>query len=205
VIQRAGDRINPPFYGRYIAEHIPGARYFEQPGDHVLRLGEGEELETLLAEIDDFLASAIRPPETTRALTTIMLAKGTIQSSDLALIHTDGGVLRTQTPDRVLATFDAPGRAIRCALALRDKASTRGAGLRVGIHTGEVDLVGDQITGPSLSIAGGVSSHAQDGEILVSRTVKDLVVGSGITFTDRGWHMLTATGERWALFSVCVP
>jgi DNA-binding SARP family transcriptional activator/pimeloyl-ACP methyl ester carboxylesterase len=204
VIQRRGDRINPPFYGRYIAEHIPGARYFEQPGDHVLRFAEGEELDSLFAEIDDFLASAVRAPEPTRALTTIMLAEGTIRASELAHIQTDGGVLRTHTSDRVLATFDAPGRAIRFALALRDHASKRGVRLRTGIHTGEVDLVGDQITGPSLSIAGGVSSHAEDGEILVSRTVKDLVVGSGITFADRGWHMLTATRERWALFSVCV-
>ena len=169
----------------------------------MLRFAEGEELDTLFAEIDDFLASAIRPREPTRALTTIMLAQGTIQPSDLAHIHTDGGVVRSHVADRVLATFDAPGRAIRCALALRDIASTRGVGLGTGIHTGEVDLVGDQITGPSLSIAGGVSSHAEDGEILVSRTVKDLVVGSGITFADRGSHRLTATGERWALFRVC--
>jgi hypothetical protein len=202
VIQRLGDRINPPFYGRYIAEHIPGARYFEQPGDHVLRFAEGEELDAMFAEIEDFLVSASTAPEPTRALTTIMLAEGMTDRSGLAQIRAHQGVVRTHTSDRVLATFDAPGEAIRCALALRNESPVEGLGLRVGIHTGEIDLVGDQIDGPSLSIAERVARHAQADEILVSRTVKDLVVGSGITFANRGSHRLTATGERWTLFNV---
>jgi hypothetical protein len=202
VIHRHGDRINPPFHGRYLAEHIPGARYFEQPGDHVLRFAESDELDSMFAQIQDFLADARRPPESTRVLTTILIAEGISRPSALATIQSHGGVLRTHTAQRVLATFDAPGRAIRCALALRDPAPTRAAGLRAGIHTGEVDLVGDEISGPSLSIADAVCHHAQDGEILVSRTVKDLLVGSGIGFTDRGSHLLTSSGDHWALFSV---
>ena len=205
VIHRHGDRINPPFHGRYLAEHIPGARYFEQPGDHVLRFAESDELDSMFAQIQDFLADATRPPESTRVLTTILIAEGISRPSALAAIQSHGGVLRTHTAQRVLATFDAPGRAIRCALTLRDPAPTRGVRLRAGIHTGEVDLVGDQISGPSLSIAQAVCSHAQDGEILVSRTVKDLLVGSGIGFTDRGSHLLTSSGDHWALFSVGSP
>ena len=202
VIHRHSDRINPPFHGRYLAEHIPGARYFEQPGDHVLRFAESEELDSMFAQIQDFLADATRPPAPTRVLTSILIAEGISRPSALAGIQSHGGVVRTHAASRVLATFDVPGRAIRCALALRDPAPTRGWRLRAGIHTGEVDLVGDQISGPSLSIADAVCRHAQDGEILVSRTVKDLLVGSGIGFTDRGSHLLTSSGDHWALFSV---
>ena len=202
VIHRRGDRINPPFYGRYIAEHIPGARYFEQPGDHALRFAEGEELEAMFAEIQDFLPTATSTPEPTRALMTIMVVEGMTEKTSDPHISAHGAVLRPHTADRVLATFDAPGQAIRCAVALRNEALSERLRLRIGIHTGETDLAGDQIDGPSLSIAERVAEHAQHGEILVSRTVKDLVVGSGITFADRGSHPLTATDEHWALFSV---
>ncbi len=156
----------------------------------------------MFAQIQDFLADVTRPPESTRVLTSILIAEGISRPSALAAIQSHGGVLRTHTAQRVLATFDAPGRAIRCALTLRDPAPTRGVRLRAGIHTGEVDLVGDQISGPSLSIAQEVCNHAQDGEIVVSRTVKDLLVGSGIGFTDRGSHLLTSFGDHWALVSV---
>ena len=191
VIHRRGDRINPPFHGRYLAEHISAARYFEQPGDHVLRFAEIEELDAMFAQIQDFLAAA-------RARRN---RPGTYQHHDRRRDEPTarpGGHpiprrgLANRTAHRVLATFDAPGRAIRCALTLRDPAPTRGPRLRDGIHTGEVDLVGDQISGHSVSIAQAVRNHAQDGEILVSRTVKDLLVGSGIGFTDRGSHLLTS-------------
>jgi pimeloyl-ACP methyl ester carboxylesterase len=205
VIQRRGDRINPPFYGRYIAEHIPGARYFEQPGDHVLRFAEGEELDAMFAEIEDVLASAPSKPESTRALTTIMRAEGTTEAYSAPHIRAHAGVLRSHTADCVLATFDAPGKAIRCALALRNEAAAEAPALRIGIHTGEVDLVGDQIEGPSVSIAERVSRRAVAGEILVSRTVKDLLVGSEIKFADRGSHQITAGNEPWALFNVVPP
>jgi class 3 adenylate cyclase len=168
----------------------------------VLRFAEGEELDAMFLEIEDFLASAISAPPPNRALATIMLAEGVPGRPIVVHIHAHRGILRTHTADRLLATFDAPGQAIRCALALRGESPGDGAGLRVGIHTGEIDLAGDEIEGPSLLIAQQVAQHAQDGEILVSRTVKDLVVGSAITFADRGSYPLTASGERWALFSV---
>jgi DNA-binding SARP family transcriptional activator/pimeloyl-ACP methyl ester carboxylesterase len=192
VIHRRGDRINPPFHGRYLADHIAGARYFEQPGDHVLRFAESEELDSMFAQIQGFLVAPTPPPEPNRVLTTILLAEGMSRSSGLAAVQIHGGVLRTHAAESVLATFDAPGRAIRCAVALRDPAPTRGQWLRAGIHTGEVDLVGDQISGPALSTVEAMCRHAQDGEILVSRTVKDLVVGSGIGLTDRSSDLLTS-------------
>ena len=95
VIHRRGDRINPPFHGRYLAEHIAGARYFEQPGDHVLRFAESEELDSMFAQIQDFLAAATRSAEATRVLTTILLAEGISRPSALAAIQSYGGVLPT--------------------------------------------------------------------------------------------------------------
>jgi DNA-binding SARP family transcriptional activator/pimeloyl-ACP methyl ester carboxylesterase len=199
VIHRRGDRINPPFHGRYIAEHIPGARYLEYPGDHALRFAEGEDLSAMFAEIEAFVA-ATDTPEPTRALMTIMLATGIGESDGGAQISAHRGVVRGRAADHVLATFDAPGQAIRCALILQRDASAQT--LRVAIHTGEICLRGDQLEGPSLSIAKRLTTYAHDGEILVSRTVKDLLVGSDIAFADRGSQPLTATGDRWALFRV---
>ncbi len=111
------------------------------------------------------------------------------------------GRLRKSTADSILATFDAPGQAIRCAVAIRDDAAAHGIQLRAGIHTGEVDPVGETIAGISVNIAESVAARAHAGEILVSRTVKDLVVGSGISFTHRGSYQLTTT-DHWPLFAV---
>jgi class 3 adenylate cyclase len=105
-----------------------------------------------------------------------------------------------------MATFDAPGRAIRCAAAIRQDAAARGIQVRAGIHTGEVDLTGDDITGTSMRITYSIAALAQPAEILVSRTVKDLVAGSGISFTSRGYHRLTGLpDEQWPLFAVTGP
>jgi pimeloyl-ACP methyl ester carboxylesterase len=201
VIQRLGDRINPPFYGRYLASHIAGARYFEQSGDHVLRFAEGEELDLLFVEIEDFLAA--RPPATepARVLTTILLAEGVGDIGASLHVRFHRGRLRNISPDGILATFDAPGQAIRCAAAIRESAAADGIQSRAGIHTGEVDPVGEEIAGVSVKIAESVAARAQAGEILVSRTVKDLVVGSGISFTPRGSYPLTST-DHWPLFAV---
>ncbi len=222
VIQRAGDRINPPFYGHYLASHIAGARYFEQPGDHVLRFAGGGDLDTLFAEIEDFLAASRPAPAPARFLATILIAEavGDAAALDAAAgerhthlldvhlaatreqVRSHRGRLRTSSGPRILATFDAPGQAIRCAAAVRDEAAARGIQLRVGIHTGEVDLVGEEFSGISGRIAAGLATLARPGEILVSRTVKDLVVGSGIAFADRGTHELTELTDRWPLYAV---
>jgi class 3 adenylate cyclase len=137
-----------------------------------------------------------------RVLTTILLAKpiGDLEASHHVLSH--HGRLCNITEGCMLATFDAPGQAIRCAAAIRDDAAAHGAHLRIGIHTGEVDRVAEDINGITLEIAANVAARADAGDVLVSRTVKDLVVGSGISFAHRGSYPLTATGDRWPLFAV---
>ncbi len=202
VIQRLGDRINPPFYGRYLASHIPGARYFEQPGDHALRFAEGEELDSLFAEIVDFLDSAPDPTHRARVLTTILTAPHSGRLVSAEELETWGGRLRTSVGGRMTATFDAPGQAIRCARWLCARAANQGLHGAAGIHTGEVYLVGNEVFGASVEIAASVAAHAKPGEVLVSRTVQDLVVGSGISFEERGSYSLKAIDGQWPLFAV---
>ena len=135
-------------------------------------------------------------------LTTILLAEGVGDIEAANHVRSYRGRLRKSTADSILATFDAPGQAIRCAAAIRDSAATDGTRWRAGIHTGEVDPVGEGIAGISVKIAESVTARAGQGEILVSRTVKDLVVGSGISFTHRGSYQLTSTDDHWLLFAV---
>lgn len=218
VIQRLGDRITPPCHGRYLASHIAGARYFEQPGDHSLRFAGSGDSDALFAEITRFLAessAAGQIPE--RVLTTILRATGagtagtagagggagdemSGPAGDLVRGHR-GRLIRTAR-EGILATFDAPGQAIRCAAAVLEDAAAAGIQIRAGIHTGEVDLAGEGISGASVQITDRVAALARPAEILVSRTVKDLVTGSGISFADRGRHVLDGPSEQWSLFAV---
>jgi DNA-binding SARP family transcriptional activator/pimeloyl-ACP methyl ester carboxylesterase len=221
VIQRLGDRITPPCHGRYLASHIAGARYFEQPGDHSLRFAASGDSDALIAEIAGFLAefsAAGQLPD--RVLTTILRATtaGTAGASGTAgavrgaedeipgpagdLVRGHRGRLIRTAREGILATFDAPGQAIRCAAAVLEDAAAAGIQIRAGIHTGEVDLAGEGISGASVQITDRVAALARPAEILVSRTVKDLVTGSGISFADRGRHVLDGPAERWALFAV---
>jgi DNA-binding SARP family transcriptional activator/pimeloyl-ACP methyl ester carboxylesterase len=213
VIQRLGDRITPPCHGRYLASHIAGARYFEQPGDHSLRFATSGDSDALCAEIARFVASTARPGDPGRMLATVLRvqAAGPSRAEDQAetwdkaarqLIRGHRGRLVKATADGVMATFDAPGQAIRCAAAIRDDVTALGIVIRAGIHTGEVDLVGDDIAGTSVQVTERVAALAQAAEILVSRTVKELVTGSGIAFTQRGSHQLNGEGEPWPLFAV---
>jgi DNA-binding SARP family transcriptional activator/pimeloyl-ACP methyl ester carboxylesterase len=205
VIQRIGDRITPPCHGRYLASHISGARYFEQPGDHSLRFASGDS-DALFSEIEDFLAGAPGPGHADRVLATILLARATGQDAPIRqLIRSHGGRLITAAGGVILAAFDAPGRAIRCAQAVRAASATLGSQMCAGIHTGEVDQVGDQISGTSLDIAKRMLPLARPAEILVSRTVKDLVVGSGISFADRGLHEFGGILGQWQLYAVTGP
>jgi class 3 adenylate cyclase len=206
VIQRLDDRITPPCHGRYLAAHIAGARYFEQPGDHSLRWAASGDSGELCAEIADFLAGASRRSDPDRALATIMHARPvddwTMAVDHPALVRCYRGRLVRTSTDGILATFDAPGQAIRCAAAVRDGAAAAGGEIRAGIHTGEVDLVGEDIAGTSVQITGQVAALARPAEILVSRTVKDLVAGTGITFSERGSHTLKGPPDQWPLFAV---
>ncbi len=215
VIQRLDDRITPPCHGRYLASRIAGARYFEQPGDHSLRFAASGDSDELCAEIAGFLASR-SPGEPGRMLTTIVQAEvigdeagaGNATWAEARdpgaghLIRRHRGRLIKSATNGILATFDAPGQAIRCASALRDDAARAGIQIRAGIHTGEVDLVDESIAGVSVQITHEVAVLALPAEILVSRTVRDLVAGSGIAFTGRGRHKLNAVSDQWPLFAV---
>jgi class 3 adenylate cyclase len=106
------------------------------------------------------------------------------------------------TGDGVLATFDGPGRAIRCSCTIRDSARTLGVDLRAGLHTGEIELLGDDVAGIAVHIGARVLAQANGGEVLVSSTVKDLVAGSGINFIERGEHELKGVPGAWRLFAV---
>ena len=206
VIQRLNDRITPPCHGRYLASHITDARYFEQPGDHSLRFTASGDNDALLAEIADFLAEARHPGDPARVLATILHAQPvsswTTTADHSALVRCYRGRLIRTTADALLATFDAPGQAIRCAVAVRDQAAAAGIKIRAGIHTGEVDLVDQDIAGTSVQITSRVAALAQPAEILVSRTVKDLVTGTGITFAERGSHALNGLPDEWSVFAV---
>jgi DNA-binding SARP family transcriptional activator/pimeloyl-ACP methyl ester carboxylesterase/class 3 adenylate cyclase len=225
VIQRLDDIMTPPCHGRYLASHIAGARYFEQPGDHALRFAGSGDIDRLFDEIEDFLTGESHRRDPDRVLATILLAEavdstahpdkandlpqaGYLDAHGGAIsqrVRSHRGRLRESTTQSILATFDSPGRAIRSAAALRADAAAHGIQLRAGIHTGEVDLAGDEIGGISVDIARWVTAHAQLAEILVSRTVKDLVVGSGVSFADRGTHQLGAIPGQWQLFAVTTP
>ena len=221
VIQRLDDRITPPCHGRYLASHIAGARYFEQPGDHSLRFAASGDSDALCAEIARFVASTARPGDPGRMLATVLRVQAAAsRAEDQAapsrvedqaetwdkavrqLIRGHRGRLVKATADGVMATFDAPGQAIRCAAAIRNDVTALGIVIRAGIHTGEVDLVGDDIAGTSVQVTERVAALARAAEILVSRTVKELVTGSGIAFTQRGSHQLNGEGEPWPLFAV---
>jgi DNA-binding SARP family transcriptional activator/pimeloyl-ACP methyl ester carboxylesterase len=222
VIQRSEDIMTPPCHGQYLASHIAGARYFEQPGDHALRFARSGDIDRLFDEIEDFLTGESHRRDPGRVLATILLAEvvdstahaakvgdhpqaGQLDVRSAAIsqrVRSHGGRLHESTAQSILATFDAPGQAIRSAAALRDDASAHGIQLRAGIHTGEVELVGGDIRGISADIARRVTARAQPAEILVSRTVKDLVVGSGVSFAGRGSHELIGTADRWPLFAV---
>jgi DNA-binding SARP family transcriptional activator/pimeloyl-ACP methyl ester carboxylesterase len=225
VIQRTEDIMTPPCHGRYLASHISGARYFEQPGDHALRFARSGDIDRLFDEIEDFVTRASHRRDPDRVLTTIMLAEavdstahpdnasgrpraGHLDTHRAAIsqrVRSHRGLLRENTAQSILATFDAPGQAIRSAVAIRADAAAHGIQVRAGIHTGEVDLAGDEVGGISVDIARRVTAHAKPAEILISRTVKDLLVGSGVSFADRGTHELGAIPGQWQLFAVTSP
>jgi class 3 adenylate cyclase len=219
VVHRKGNRAALVGHGRYLAEHIPGARYAELPGDeHLPYVGDSD---TIVAEIEEFL-TGMRRVESDRVLATILFCD-IVDSTDLVselgdrrwhdLLDAYYGMIRRQldrfagreintTGDGFLATFDGPARAIRCGQAIRDGSRQLGIDVRVGLHTGEVETMGDDIGGLAVHIGERVCASAGPGEVLASRTVVDLVAGSGITFSDRGERELKGMPVRWQLYAV---
>jgi class 3 adenylate cyclase len=206
--------------GRYLAEHIHGARLVELPGADGTLAWEAPEL--ALDLIQQFLTGVHRTAEPNRVLATVLfsdIVASTEQASRLGdrrwrellevhdevarrLVEEFGGQLIKMTGDGILATFDGPGRAIRCAAALRDELGGIGLEIRVGLHTGEVELREGDVGGIAVHLAARVMAVAGSGEILVSRTVRDLVVGSDIVVEGRGPHALKGIEGTWQLFAV---
>jgi class 3 adenylate cyclase len=206
--------------GRYLAEQIIGARFVALDGAHMTWYLEP--YDDLVAHVEDFLRRFAMSPESDRALAAVLFTdivnstshaaamgdtrwRNLLDSHDIVartLIDQHRGHLVKLTGDGVLARFDGPGRAIRCAFALRDALQPLGIDIRAGLHTGEVELRGDDIGGIAVHIAQRVNAAADPGEVLVSETVPRLVTGSGIEFVDRGEHELKGVPGQWRLFSV---
>jgi class 3 adenylate cyclase len=221
VLHRETDRAIDVRHARYLAEHIPGARLVLLPGDETISFGP--ESGPLLDELEEFFTGARPVSESERILATVMfsdIVDSTRKAAELGdrrwrdtlesiagaigreLRRFRGRPIKTMG-DGFLATFDGPARAIRCATAIRDTAREQfGLEVRSGLHTGEIELIGDDVGGIAVHIGARVGSSAGPGEVLVSGTVKDLVVGSGIAFEDRGERELKGVPGTWRLFAV---
>jgi class 3 adenylate cyclase len=218
VIQRRDARRFGPPFGRHLADNIADAKYVELPGaDSLIWAGDQD---AMLAEIEDFVTGVRRAPEPNRVLATVLftdIVGSTARAAELGdarwrrllgehnhvagrLIERFGGRLIDTAGDGLFATFDGPARAVRCAMAIREGVAELGLEVRAGLHTGEIELLGSDVAGLAVHIGARVSALAEGGEVLVSSTVKDLVVGSGLTFEDRGLHGLKGVPGEWRIF-----
>jgi DNA-binding SARP family transcriptional activator/class 3 adenylate cyclase len=219
VLHRADDPLIPVDQGRYVAAHIPGAKFVELPGDD--RLVFAGDVDRLVDEIEEFLTGHRPGPDPDRILTTLLytdIVDSTRRAAELGdrrwreVLNWHDEVMRcelerfrgrevTATGDGYLAAFDGPARAVQCAFALTESARRIGVELRVGVHTGECEQRGDQLGGIAVHIAARVAALAQPGQVLASRTVRDLVAGSGLGFSDCGEHQLKGVPEKWSLYA----
>ncbi len=223
ILHRKGDSLVPVACGRDMAQKIPGAKYVELPGeDHLLQALEPESLDLLLDGIEEFMTGARHRLEPDRVLATVMftdMVGSTQRAAELGdsrwheLLNNYYAVVRKELTafrgrevntagDGLLATFDGPARAIRCACSVRERLRPLGLQVRTGLHTGECELIGDDVGGIAVHIAARVATAAEAGEVLVSSTVRDLVAGSGLRFADRGMHGLKGVPDEWRLFLV---
>ncbi len=212
-------RVPPPF-SRYLAEHIPGARPLEVPGSENF-IWAGDQAR-IVAEIQEFLTGARPVPEAERVLATVLftdIVASTERAGALgdhawkevldrhyaiaaAQIDRFRGRQIVTTGDGLLAVFDGPARAVRCAQSIALEVHDIGLELRAGLHTGEIELDGSDVRGIAVHIGARIAALAGPGEVLVSSTVKDLVVGSGIEFEDRALHSLKGVPDAWHLYAV---
>jgi class 3 adenylate cyclase len=209
----------PIDHGRYVAEHIDGARLIEVPGGDHFWWTEGSH--QILDQTQEFL-TGVRPiAETDRVLATVLftdIVDSTRRAAELGdrawrllldqhdalaerQVARHGGRLVKTTGDGILATFDGPARSVRCAWAISEGARALGVQMRAGVHTGEVELRGDDVAGLGVNIASRIESLARPGEVLVSRTVTDLVAGSGLDFKYRDEYDLKGVPGSWQLFA----
>ena len=220
VLHRRGDRVVNRRAGEYLAERIPGARYVELAGqDHLPWEGDAD---AVIAELEEFVTGTRPVAEPDRVLATVLftdIVGSTDRASEVGdkawretldrhdavvrdIVVRHRGRTVKSTGDGVLVTFDGPGRAIHCAVALTEAVRALGIDIRAGLHTGEIEVRDDDVGGIAVHIAARVQAAAGAGEVLVSRTVRDLVVGSGIAFEDRGSHALKGIPDEWQLFAV---
>lgn len=220
ILHRTGDRAIGVSHARYLAQHIPGAKYVEMPGiDHLLF---HEDWEATLGEIEEFLTGARHTLEPDRVLSTVLftdIVSATERAARLGdrqwreLLDRHHGLVRKELTrfrghevdtagDGFFATFDGPARAIRCASSIREAVRQLGIDIRAGVHTGECELMGDKVAGIAVHIGARVMAKAGPGDVLVSGTTKDLVAGAGLQFQDRGTHVLKGVPGEWRLFAV---
>ena len=220
LVYRSHDRDVNVEEGRYIASRIHGARLVELPGrDHLMWTGNAD---AIADEVEDFFTGTRRGPEPDRVLATVLftdIAGSTARAAEIGdrawkqLIDRHDEAIRRQLDrwrgrevetagDGFLATFDGPARAVRCATSVVDAVRELGLEVRAGVHTGEVEVADGNVRGIAVHIGSRVAALAAPGEVLVSRTVVDLVAGSGIAFTDRGEHSLKGVPSVWQLFAV---
>jgi pimeloyl-ACP methyl ester carboxylesterase len=220
IVHRTGDRVAKVEAARYMAERIPRATLVELPGiDHSFTMGDWE---PVVDEIEQFLTGVRPERRVDRVLATVLFTDivgstaravevGDQRWRELLSAHDAlvrraldrfGGREVNTTGDGFLATFAAPSRAIECARALHDGVRQLGLEIRVGLHTGECELMGEDVGGIAVHIGARVAALARPGEVLVSSTVKDLVAGSGIEFDDRAMQVLKGVPGEWRLFAI---
>ena len=219
VLHRTGDWV-PIEQGRYLAANIPGATFVELAGDdHLMAVGDAD---AVIDETRRFLTSSASAPVVDRSLLTVLFTD-IVDSTRLATevgdgpwrhllehhlaisadaIGRAGGRLVKSTGDGVLAVFPGPARAIDCATRLGPDLAAAGIVIRAGIHSGECELIGEDVAGVAVHVGARIAALAGPGEILTSSTVKDLVLGSGIRFADRGTHHLKGLSDAWRVYSV---
>jgi class 3 adenylate cyclase len=218
VLHRSGDSADGEFHARYLAEHVAGARLVILPGGNHILWVDGD---AVVDEIEQFLTGTGHETDIDRVLTTVLFTDivgsteragevGDRRWRDLLDHHDEmarkklerfrGHLVKT-TGDGLLATFDGPARAVRCACAIRDAIADLGVELRAGVHTGEVERRGDDLGGIAVHIGQRIASLAGPGQVLVSGTVHDLVFGSGLGFENRGARTLRGVPGKWRLFA----
>lgn len=220
VVHRRGDRVVPVEAGRYLAEHVPGAQLVEIEGaDHFPFEGDAT---AMVDVIEEFLTGSRTRAEPDRVLSTVLftdIVGSTERAAELgdrewtSLLTAHHALVRGELErfrgkevriagDGLLATFDGPARAVRCACAIRDGVRPLGVEIRAGLHTGEVELTDTGVEGIAVHLGARIADRAAAGEVLVSSTIRDLVVGSGIEFTDRGEHELKGIPGEWRVHAV---
>jgi pimeloyl-ACP methyl ester carboxylesterase/class 3 adenylate cyclase len=224
VLHNQGDVQVPVEHGRELAACIPDAKLIEYPGvDHIFTIGD---VEAVLGDIEEFITGhrESSSSDLERVLATVLFTdivdstrsaatmgdqawRRLLDNHDQLAIQTiekHRGTLVKSTGDGILATFDGPGRAVRCALALGTATRQIGLPIRAGLHTGEIEIRGRDIGGIAVHAASRVMTQSQPGEVLVSRVVTDLVAGAGLTFAGRGSHELKGLPGRWDLFAASI-